>query len=61
MLTYLFYPLSKPVSPGIKDCKNTTFYAISGTSPEFIWAEGMEQRAEGKEHGIKQEIAVSAS
>jgi hypothetical protein len=51
MLTYLFYPLSKPVSPGIKDCKNTTFYAISGTSPEFIWAEGWskEQRAKSME------------
>jgi hypothetical protein len=51
MLTYLFYPLSKPVSPGIKDCKNTNISAISGASPEFIWAEGRELGAKRMENG----------
>jgi hypothetical protein len=55
MLTYLFYPLSKPVSPGIKDCKNTIFSGISGELLILFSAGSMEQGAWGRGQGLPTE------
>jgi len=51
MLTYLFYPLSKPVSPGIKGYKNTNFKPFNPNCRILFWAWGREQGAESREHG----------